>query len=553
MIAVMPDKAVDVLIVGAGPVGLSLAIECARHGARARVVEKLAESSGKSKALALWSSALESLAGMGCVEAFTDAAIPVQAMRIQSDGKELASVEPSHGIDSPYPQPILLPQSRTESLLTEHLISLEGKVERGVELVKFSAAPNGVTSTLRDRDGREEIVTSRWLAGCDGAHSAVRHGLDIDFHGYQIEETFALCDACIEGADLVPGEVVLDWSAKGILAIFPVVPGLWRVIANRRGSEWSEGDPSIEEMHAHLANHGYKDWKLSDPQWLAAFRIHERKVESFRQGPVMLVGDAAHIHSPAGGQGMNTGIQDAANLGWKLGLLARGRGDGEALLASYHAERSPVADLVLKEAASRTKISLLKNPLARFVRNTAVRVAGVTEGFQESMAHDLSGLGITYGESPILDTDGSWHEDWRSHGFPPGTRFRDVKVYSETEGRTLSLFALLSGGPHSLLLFSGPKARREDRDALDEYEALAIKLAGDSVRCVRIWRGGESPSDGDWLLDSDGSAHLAFAMEWCGATMVRPDGYVAFRCAPLDPELLTGYAALTLAKPGMIA
>ncbi len=546
----MSQARVDVLIVGAGPVGLSLAIECRRHGVSARVIDRLAVPSGKSKALAIWSSALEVLAGMGCVDRFLDAGIHVEAVRIRADGQELAVVEADHGIASPYPNPILLPQSGTESILLARLTDLGGSVERAVELVRFEASENGVASTLKHAGGSEESIQSRWLAGCDGAHSTVRHELDVEFQGYAMEETFALCDAKISDADLNPNDAILDWSANGILAVFPVTPGLWRIVANRRGAEWPEGDPTIAEMHAHLAGHGYDDWKLSDPHWLAAFRIHERKVESYRHGRVLLAGDAAHIHSPAGGQGMNTGIQDAYNLGWKLGLLAAGRGDEEALLESYTAERSPVAEAVLKDAAHRTRISLLKNPLARFVRDTAVRVAGVTEGFQDTFANSLSGLGITYGLSPILDSDGSWHEDWRSRGFAPGSRVRDVTLRSVADDLTVSLFALLAGGPHSLLLFSGPRAKKEDVERLGAYEDLAASLGGAAVRCIRIWEDDAPPDEGGWLLDTRGEAHLAFGLEWCGAYMVRPDGYVAFRCAPLDPDLLTGYAALTFARPG---
>ncbi len=540
---------VDVLIVGGGPVGLSLGIQCGRYGVRARVIDKLPKPSTHSKALALWSSALEALEAMGCSGAVIAAGIEVRQIRISAESAHLADVDVAREVESRYSLPILLPQSETERILTERLQELGGKVERGSELLSFEEEGNGVVCQVLSGDGSVETVRSRWLAGCDGAHSSVRRGAAIDFLGEALEDTFALADVVIDPS---PDEdaVHLDWSEKGVLALFPVRPGLWRVVANRRNNEWGAESPTLEEINEHFANHGYDDWRASDPEWLSVFHVSERQAETFRKGRVMLLGDAAHVHSPAGGQGMNTGIQDAFNLGWKLGLLAAGRGDEDALLESYDAERSQVAEMVLKAAAMRTKVSLLKNPVARLARNTGLRIMAQTEKFQADFAEELSGLAISYEESPVIDNDIAWHEDWRSQGFGPGTRVRSVDVYCPRRKAMISLLDEMAGGGHAVVLFSGRKPKRADVEELAGFESRVRELAGEAEKFVRVWRGSTAPEGADWLLDRDAEAHLRYGVEQMAAYVVRPDGFVAFRCSPLDAELMAGYAELVFERAG---
>ncbi len=539
----------DVLIVGAGPVGLALGIQCRRFGVRVRVIEMRSEPSPHSRALALWSAALEALESMGCAGGIIAAGNEVREIRITAEASPLATMDVAHGVESRYPLPMLLPQSETERILTERLSELGVEIERGVQLVSFAEADGGVTSVLRDSEGETSKAGSRWIAGCDGMHSTVRRGAGIDFLGAVAEESFALGDVEID-QDLEIDVVRIDWSRDGALALFPVVPGTWRIVANRRGDQWGNGVPTVEELEAHLKAHGRGDWTLSNPTWLSAFRVSERRASAFRKGPVMLLGDAAHVHSPAGGQGMNTGIQDAFNLGWKLGLLAAGRGDEEELLTSYDVERSAVAAMVLEAAAKRTKMSLVRNPVLRAARNTAVRVKAKTEQFQDQFASELSGLKITYAESPVIDTDSAWHEDWRSHGFPAGSRVRGVDVYCPRRRATIALLDEMAGGGHAVLLFSGRKPDKEDAEALRWFEARVRDLGGDSEKFVRVWRGSRAPDGEEWLLDGKAEAHLRYGVELPAAYVVRPDGFVAFRCSPLNAELMAGYAEVVLGRDG---
>lgn len=524
-----------------------MGVQCARYGVRARVIDKRSEASEHSKALALWSAALEALESMGCSGQVITTAMEVRRIRISAEAALLAEVDVAREVESRYPLPMLLPQSETERILTARLEELGGQVQRGAELMSFEEDDDGVVSHVLTSDGGVETVRSRWLAGCDGAHSAVRHGAGIDFVGEAMEETFVLADVEID-QELDEETVHLDWSGKGVLALFPVTPGLWRVVANRRGDHRGVDAPTLEELEEHFANHGRKGWKASNPEWLSAFRVSERRAAKFWKGRVLLLGDAAHVHSPAGGQGMNTGIQDAFNLGWKLGLLAAGRGDEAALLESYDAERSEVAEEVLKAAALRTKMSLMKNPVARMARNAGLRIVAQTEKFQADFASELSGLDMVYAESPVIDNDGAWHEDWRSKGFRPGMRVRSADVYCPTRKATMSLLDEIVGGGHAILLFSGRKPGREEVEELAAFEERVREIAGDAEKFVRVWRGSKAPAGADWLLDADAEAHLRYGVELAAAYVVRPDGFVALRCSPLDAEMMAGYAELVLEK-----
>ncbi len=536
----------DVLIVGAGPTGLALGVQCRRFGVDVRIIDMRPERTPHAKAPGLWAATLEALETMGCGAGILAAGNEVRAIQISAEGSLLAEMDVSHAVESRYPLPLLMPQSETERILVERLSELGVEVERKMQLASFDVEGDGVRSELRDSEGDPLTIHSRWLAGCDGMHSAVRHGAGIDFVGEVREERFAVGDVEID-QDLEIDVMQIDWAGEGALALYPVVPGIWRIVAGRSGDTWENGAATIEELEAHLAAHGRSDWKLSNPTWLSSFRVSERRAATFRKGPVILLGDAAHVHSPAGGQGINAGIQDSVNLGWKLGLLAAGRGDEEALLTSYHVERSEVADAVLKAAAERMKMSRVRNPLLRAARNARVRVLATTEKFKEEFASELSGLRMAYAQSPIIDADTSWNEDWRSDGFPPGKRVRGVDVYCSRREATIALLdEMAGGGGHAVVLFSGRKPDADDAEALRWFEERVRALGGDAEKFVRIWRGSRPPAGAEWLLDARSEAHLRYGVELPAAYVVRPDGFVAFRCSPLDAELMAGYAEVVL-------
>ena len=258
---------------------------------------------------------------------FVEAGFKVDGVNIVTgDGAVVGHVR-MDTVASPYPYALMLPQSDTERLLEERLQRLGVSLERSTEATALTIGPDAVEATLRRADGREETVHADWLAGCDGAHSIVRHTLAAPFSGEAMGGDWILADVHMKGYPFPDTEVAVYWARRGVLPIFPISPGRYRIIGNVAPSGTDHPhDPTLDEIQAIV-----EALSLFDPIWLSGFRINSRKVASYRSGRAFLCGDAAHVHSPAGGEGMNTGMQDAFNLAWKLALAIKGT-CGEALL-----------------------------------------------------------------------------------------------------------------------------------------------------------------------------------------------------------------------------
>ena len=391
-----------VLIAGAGPVGLTMAAELTRYGVAVRIVDKAASRTDKSKALVLWSRSLELLERMGFVERFLAAGMKAHGARI-SNGKDLIGEVTFDDVKSRYPYALMIPQSETERVLETGLEQLGIKVERQVELTAVAARADGVTATLRDATGREETVAADWLIGCDGAHSTVRHSLGIEFSGTTQPSDWLLADLRL--TELIPDKLDIFWHSQGILAFFPIVGDRYRVVADLGPSERNgrHGDPTLAEVQTLVDQRGPGNVRLHDPIWLAYFHINERKVSDYGRGRIFLAGDAAHIHSPAGGQGMNTGMQDAFNLAWKLAMVVHGTA-AASLLESYSVERSAVGDRVLRNATRLTDVAVMRNPVAQTVRNFAAKIVLGLSQVQHRISNMLTELDIAYPESPLSVT-----------------------------------------------------------------------------------------------------------------------------------------------------
>lgn len=390
----------EVLVVGAGPVGLTMAAELARFGVSVRIVEKAAVRTDKSKALVVWSRTLELLDRAGCSEKFIAAGHKVDGANIIAGGKVIGHIQMST-VNSPYPYALMLPQSDTERLLEEHLESLGVRVERRVELTTFTTTDDSVTAVLKLADGREETLTTDWLVGCDGAHSTVRHGLGLSFLGNTLQSNWILADAHLTGYPFPESEIATYWHEDGVLVYFPISPGRFRVIAN---VDLADGihpaDPTLAEVQKIMDQRGPGGMTVEDSIWLAAFRINERKVASYRSERAFVAGDAAHVHSPAGGQGMNTGMQDAINLAWKLALVCR-KTCADKLLDSYSAERSAVGEQVLKAAGRLTAVAIMKNHTVQTVRDMLGRVLFGFAPVRQAMAETMTEVSIGYEHSPL--------------------------------------------------------------------------------------------------------------------------------------------------------
>jgi 2-polyprenyl-6-methoxyphenol hydroxylase-like FAD-dependent oxidoreductase len=486
--------ATDVLVTGAGPVGLAMAAELARYGLTVRLIDKAPARTDKSKALVVWPRTLELLDCSDCGDALLAAGRTATAANLMSGATTLAHIKLTE-VDSPHPYVLMIPQSETERVLEEHCNPVGVTVERSTELTTFTASASGVTCTLAKPDATTETVEAAWLVACDGAHSAVRHQLGLEFAGDTLPSDWMLADVHLAGLPSAD-EMYIFLHEAGALAIFPIgAPGQStgpttraRVIANVGNAQpgVQRPDPTLAETQAVLDQRGTGELRASDPVWLANFTINERKVADYRASRIFLAGDAAHIHSPAGGQGMNTGIQDACNLAWKLAMVHHGAA-ADWLLDSYSAERSPVAAEVLKETGALTSLATMHNPGLLAMRNTVVSLVLGFSPAKHAMAEKLSELAIHYPESP-LNGAGS-----HPHRPKPGER---APVQSVPVG---------AGSSPRFALFADPS---------DEVQALLTRFPK--------------------LLEAKARAPFAEGGLW----LVRPDGYVAAAVEEKDLKLV---------------
>lgn len=391
----------DILIVGAGPVGLFLANECSRRNLRFRIIETQPTQSIHSKALAIFPRTLEIFDMAGLVAPFVETANRVTSAQIVTHGRTLAQIrfEPE---ETPYSFVAMVPQNETEKFLVEELRRRGGRVEYETSFVAADFHDDCVQATVK-RNGRLEQINASFVIGCDGAHSVVRHLLNIPFEGAQYEAAFLLAD--IESNTALPADAMhLCPNESGALAIFPMSATRRRIVAM---IEDPKGDaPSLELVQRLIRERAPAGLEAYELHWSSYFRIHHRVVSTLRAGRVFLAGDAAHIHSPFGGQGMNTGLQDVWNLAWKLDLYLRGLGT-EALLESYSSERLPIIRHVIDVTHVLTKVMGTPNRIAQVMRNMVLPIASRLAPFQHAFVQTLSELGVAYPDSPIVEGAGT--------------------------------------------------------------------------------------------------------------------------------------------------
>lgn len=480
----MPNIAVDtnVLIVGAGPVGLFLANECARRGLRWRVVEARAAQSEHSKALAIFPRTLEIFDMAGVVDPFLELANRVTSIRLTTRERTLACM-PFAPDNSAYPFVAMVPQDTTERLLVEALARKGGAVEYRTSFVTAVQHDERVDVTL-ERNGEQETVSAAFVVGCDGAHSVVRRLLNLPFEGGEYKARFMLAD--IETNDAFPAtEMQLCPNSDGPLAIFPMSASRRRIVAMVQDPE---GDaPSLELVRRLLAERVPAGFEALSLHWSSYFHIHHRHVARLQAGRMFVAGDAAHIHSPFGGQGMNTGLQDVWNLAWKLDLAVRGRGNA-TLLESYSAERVPVIKGVIETTDHLTRAMGTPNRFAEALRDAVIPLVSRLAPFQHAFVQRLSELGIAYHGSPLVEGAGKRYIDDSMRG---GTGI-------------CSRYLLLL-----------------DKDASAAVKDAVQKLADSLAALVELR-----------------------LTEHAGIMLVRPDGYTAFEGASSDGAALASVKSL---------
>ncbi len=561
-----PTSEVNVLVVGAGPTGLMLAAEIARYGASVRLIDTPAAHPPISKATALMPRTLEMLDRAGAIELFLDAGVKLGGLSVYADRREIFSLT-SDDIDSPYPFVLGLEQFRTEELLTEHADRLGVLVERETTMTGFTQDDDGVSVTLKRADGTEERVRARYLAGCDGAHSLTRKLLDLPFDGATMtEDHFAVAYLPIDW-DL-PNDRLLEFhSPSGTVLITPLPHDLWSIIFELDASQWQDAPqeaPTLNQMQTIMDERSPQPARLSEPLWATYFRINHRQVPQYQVGRAFLVGDAAHIHSPAGGQGMNTGLQDALNLGWKLAQVCRGIAP-ESLLDSYHAERHPVGHDILRLTTELQSELDQRNRLMMALRDVTLRGLNHTGIARRTLARVLGELSYHYRHSPVVHEDhaGSifFRHEARHHHFADcrafnqgpraGDRAPDVPLAghsSDSDGSRL--FDHLRNHPYALFLFEGTHQARGSAPARMTMRPLLDQLKtahADLIQPIVVTPGFDGVSDLDWtgltIRDDNGALHHRYGARGECLYLIRPDGYIAYRSEPISLDKLNAYLA----------
>lgn len=542
----------SVLVVGAGPVGLTLACELLRHGVPCRVVDLADGPSLWSKAAVVHARTLEVFEAMGVADEALARGRRVHGIGLFDRDKRIGHVG-THDLDSSFPFMLGLSQRDTELVLEAHFGALGGRVERRVELCQL----DGDVATLAHPDGRRERVRHAYLCACDGAHSTVRHALGVPFEGTTYEESVLQADVRIRWPFAVPDDEGLFFvSPAGPIGALPVLAqDRYRLVVLLAPEE--RADPTLPQFQRLLDERGPAGCEVSDPAWMVTFRFHRRMVPRYRVGRAFLVGDAAHVHSPVGGQGMNMGIQDAFNLAWKLALVMRGKGDAR-LLDSYHPERAPIAAATLRgtDAATRaaTRVLGLKSPLARRLRDDLFGLVGKLPFVEGRVASLLGGVSVDYRDSPIvgehaapLGTPGAAMApgiaDWISfdRGPRPGERVADVDLDELHEGHE-RLHEVLRGTEHKLLLFPG---KTEGYATLGKVAAAVEARWGALVKTLVVSAPGDETAGLAWsgpiLSDAGGALRQRFGARSECLYLIRPDGYVGYRCQPASEEHLLAY------------
>jgi len=524
-------SATEVLVVGAGPVGLTMACELARHGVGCRIVDRAPAPSSTSKALGIFPRTLEVFQMMGIVDDILSAGLELDGIAFYNKSGQIGHIGFSC-LPCRYRFAISLPQSQTEQILLQLLVRYGLDVERERELVALSQTEDRVVAVIRGSDGSEELLESELLIGCDGAHSGVRHALNLSFEGEEYSETFLLADARVQSS-LDRIHIHLFLADDGIVGVFPFRSEHSRVIASLGSHKGNaEEEPRLAEVQALLDRRTCQSLRLSDPAWLSRFHISQRKIREFRFGRVFLAGDAAHIHSPAGGQGMNTGIQDAFNLAWKIGLAIHGRAP-VSLLDTYNEEREPVAKMVLNLTDRLTRMATLQNPFGLQLRNALLPLLTGIHLIEDRVAETMSEISIHYRRSSAV----AGKSGWALHA---GDRAPDCTLFDGVSEKTILLLDRLRKPVHQLLLFAGNSLQ----DAID-FDRRRKMLAGDyaQVMDTLLVIHGKSSATPDVLFDLDGAVHTLYEAQPTGIVLIRPDGYIGFRCGGNQIDALHEYLA----------
>ena len=514
----------DVLVVGAGPTGLMLANQLARRGVRHLIIDRHAGPTRQTRALGVQARTMEIYSRLGIAERALELGKRATGANIWTGGRPKARI-PLGDIGrelSPYPFLLILGQDDNERLLGEALRRQGGEVHWHTELIALEQHATHAIATLKQPDGTRREIAAAWVAGCDGAKSAVREINDIQFEGAPYEHVFFVADTEVTGA-MVPDELNVYLWRDGFHLFFPMRgTDHWRIAGILPAAMRGRNDLSFDDVVPSVRGEVGQALQFKSCTWFSTYRIHHRRAARFRSGRCFILGDAAHIHSPVGAQGMNTGLQDAHNLAWKLALVVSGRA-GEALLDSYAAERLPVATRLLETTDRAFALVVSDNWFAGVYRTLfATRVVGLAMRagkFRQLVFRTISQVGIRYPGSPVSQTLSGIHA-----GAPrAGDRFPWVHLKFAANGPVEDIFQRLDDTRFHLVVI-GQAAPAGGVPALGDL--LRVHVVADDAANHRELARARIPRRSFYLL--------------------RPDGHVGLAGVKLDPSVVASYVARRL-------
>ncbi len=516
-----------VLIVGAGPTGLMMACELARYGISFRIIDKKPERTLTSNAAGIQTRTLEILNHIGVGNTFIRNGLVCKSLNIYLDNLAPLKISFEH-LDSLYRYILMLPQAETERIFISRLEEYHHHVERPLELTSiFKLAGDGYEATLKHPDGNIEKMTCDWIIGCDGAHSTLRDRCNMKFAGEDLQEQFMVADAVMDS--FLPNNELHVFNSKGrALAVFPIGKNNYRLAANLH-LEYQRQFFTEKEVKELVIDRGRKEFNVQSISWISPFWIHSKLVHQFRYDRIFLAGDAAHIHSPVGAQGMNTGIQDAYNLAWKLALVINKQA-APTLLDSYQAERYPIVKAIVKDTEKLTRFIISENVFFIWARNMIVRFLQNRKSFLNKIAMKMTQLSIDYQNSPIID----YHTINRQSP-KPGMRTPDVQIQNGKH-----LFDYLQNPKHNILLFSGQNPSNHIMTDLQEIQKWITENYA-SLTCSFIVINDPAQISNTTIYDSDLLIHKKFNIQHPGIYIIRPDSYIGACNATIDKKIISQY------------
>jgi 2-polyprenyl-6-methoxyphenol hydroxylase-like FAD-dependent oxidoreductase len=508
----MSEELKPVLIAGAGPTGMMAAIELSRFNIPVRLIEKKAEPETTSRAIGVQARTLELLEQRGLGSSLVKIGNPGLAFSLYGDGERIWRLD-FERISSKYNYLLFVSQAETENVLREALDKAGVTIERNLTFLALGQADRDtkLTAVLQHADGSLEQFECSYLIDAEGAHSIARGTVGLHFEGKSHVEAYALGDLHIDG-DLVETDFHIFSSELGFMSMFPMGRRRFRVMADNPISHQSDGTrPSLEEFQQIYDQRSHIPAKFRDMSWSSWFRINSRMVNRLQVGRVFLGGDSAHIHSPAGAQGMNTGMQDMMNLCWKLAMVMKGQAKPE-LLETFSRERIPVIQMVLKKTEATNDAIASKSRLFRSVFNHIAPWLVGMENVQHIAAEHMSQLALNYRESPLSVLGGS------SGQLRAGDRLPDLPVTllhsegsSETQPRPATIFRLLSPSFFTLLYCNIPDPAKTHSEIQSAIGPWLHMMRGHLIAAKPGHDGSEKYFGASPLI-----------------ILVRPDGYAAF-------------------------